>query len=440
MKLLTKITLFSALSKLLIVGLFVMLIPFLMQKIAFKNTDDNLKNQKTKSLHEIENNGLDYYFQGGKDYGSYTMLKDEYISIEAADTFSIKDQLISSKRYFADGDVIDYRILRHWFSISNKNYLLEIGKKISAIEKEAKDLQQIAFFVLLILILLTLISSFIYTKYLLSPFNKIINTKILNRQFPFKQTPPVKTGTKDFQYLDSAISDLTQQINYAFEKEREFTSNASHELMTPISIMQTKMENMMSEEGLADEQYIRLEELMQTLNRLKKIVHSLLLISRIDNEQFVRNDTINPEVILKEIAEELSHRFWKKELSIDIQVLKNIELKKVNRDLIFQLFYNLINNAIRYNNPGGAIIITDDLKPEKSYTLHIKDTGIGIHSENIEDIFNRFKKDNQSSKEGIGLGLSIVKSIIQYHHSEIKVQSELGKGSSFTVIFYEEHL
>ena len=80
-----------------------------------------------------------------------------------------------------------------------------------------------------------------------------------------------------------------EKIHEAFDKEREFTSNASHELMTPISILQTNVENMMMEDGISDEMQEKISAMMKTLNRLKKIVHSLLYISRIENDQFAKS-------------------------------------------------------------------------------------------------------------------------------------------------------
>ena len=90
---------------------------------------------------------------------------------------------------------------------------------------------------------------------------------------------------------------------------------------------------------------------------------------------------------------------------------------------------NLINNAIRYNKDNGSIQLADQYEPGKSYCLFIKDTGIGIHEEELPGIFNRFKKSLQAEGEGYGLGLSIVKSIVLFHGFQIKLSSELEKGT-----------
>ncbi len=440
MKLLTKLTLFSTVSKLLIVVLFVLLLPILMQQIAFRNTNKALEEQRAKVLKEVKQKGFDYYFQGQDEYGSYTMLKDEFISLEPTDTAYKNIHLETAIRTFDDGDTINYRILTHTFVAAGKNYLLEIGKKISTIEEEGRVLQTTSLYVLSLLILITFLSTYFYTRYILSPLNEIIKTKLLGRKFPFKQQlAPVKTRTYDFKYLDESISELMDHVHSAFEKEREFTSNASHELMTPISIMQSKIENMSTADDISNAQYLKLEELNKTLNRLKKIVNSLLLISRIENEQYIRNDIVQPQVLLMEVTDELTHRLEDKNLKLSIQLTEGVLLNNLNRDLLFQLFYNLLNNAIRYNKQGGNIIISDEYIAGNKYSVIIKNTGIGISQQQLPDIFNRFKKSNQST-EGYGLGLSIVKSIIQYENIDIKVDSIQNEGSTFTVIFNRNHL
>ena len=229
MKLLTKLTLFSAISKLAIVIFFVLLLPVMVKQVSFRNTNKSLEQQREKVLRAIKQNGIDFYMQGQQEYGSYTMLKDEFISLEPSDTVYETIHLQTATRYFADGDTINYRILTTTLHANGRNYLLEIAKKISAIEDEARVLQTTVLYVLLLLTLLVFISNYIYTRNILSPLSEIIKTKLRNQKFPFKeQLKPVKTSTYDFKYLDRSIKELMDNVHSAFEKEREFTSNASH--------------------------------------------------------------------------------------------------------------------------------------------------------------------------------------------------------------------
>jgi signal transduction histidine kinase len=260
----------------------------------------------------------------------------------------------------------------------------------------------------------------------------------LHRKFPFKEKfSPIKTSTADFKLLDDSLISLMKKIHEAFDKEREFTSNASHELMTPISILQTNVENMMMEENITEEQQDKISSMMKTLNRLKKIVHSLLYISRIENEQFVKSDTVNIHELSSEIMEELAARLETKSLHFTNQLSTNIMVKKVNHDLFFQLLYNLINNSIRYNKENGSILLLDHYVQGEPYVLEIRDTGIGIKPEELGSVFNRFKSGKDKS-EGFGLGLSIVKSIIAFLGFEIKVSSVYGKWTIFSITIPSE--
>ncbi|MBA4167503.1 MAG: sensor histidine kinase [Chitinophagaceae bacterium] len=99
------------------------------------------------------------------------------------------------------------------------------------------------------------------------------------------------------------------------------------------------------------------------------------------------------------------------------------------------MLYNLVNNAIRYNKPGGYIHISGEYKPDKCYVLTIEDSGVGIDSADIPFIFDRFKKTSNANPESFGIGLSIVKSIAQYHGLEINLRSEKGIGTQVSILF-----
>ena len=432
MKLLTKLTLFITLSKLLIVILFVLLLPSLVNYASFQYSNYYLNQQKKKVLAVISQNGVDYYLQGDSAFASYTMLKEEYISLLPAEDSYIKDTIETSQRIVGE-DTLNYRILIHQISAQNKKYILEIGKTTATISQYNKLLQRFTLYILIALIIFSIVIDLVYTRILLRPLSRIIQTKLLHRKFPFKEhLPPIKTSTTDFKLLDDSLISLMQKVHEAFDKEREFTSNASHELMTPISILQTNVENMMMEENITEEQQDKISSMMKTLNRLKKIVHSLLYISRIENDQFVKSDTVNIHELSSEIMEELSVRLETKSLHFNVQISADINVKKVNRDLFFQLLYNLVNNSIRYNKENGSILLSDYYQQGQPYVLKIKDTGIGIKPEELGSIFNRFKSGKDKS-EGYGLGLSIVKSIISFLGFEIKVTSAFGKGTVFSI-------
>ena len=184
MKLITKLTLFITLSKAAIVVLFVLLLPLLVDGIAFQYTNHYLREQKKKVLKTIDRDGVDYYLQGEDSYGSYTMLKEEYIALEPVDHFTKTDTIETSRR-IVEQDTLNYRVLSYSFSIGNKNYLLEIGKTTATISQYNRSLQRVALYVLSGLILITIIIDLVFTRFLLRPLGLIIRSRLVKRKFPF---------------------------------------------------------------------------------------------------------------------------------------------------------------------------------------------------------------------------------------------------------------
>ena len=157
-----------------------------------------------------------------------------------------------------------------------------------------------------------------------------------------------------------------------------------------------------------------------------------------ENSQFAHEDFLKLNEIIEQVVEELQHRVAQKEIILQIE-LSSVSVKNVNKDLLFQLFYNIINNAIKFNKPGGSIRITDQQLSYKSYTVFIEDSGIGIDEQQLGEIFYRFKKGTARA-EGYGLGLAIVDSIARHEGIVLNVESKKGKGTRFGITFGETHL
>jgi len=434
LRLRTKLTLFNTLSKLVIVTIFVLLLPVLIQNINKIYADNRLHKDEEKVLQTVKDQGIKSYIQNGESYGSYTPIKDVYVSLDE-DTLAENLDTIQNEPRKVEGDTILYRILSHNFAVKKKNYLLEIGISLDSINETSRPLQSIAFMILVGMIVLTVLADQIYSTYVLGPLGQIIKTKLIGNKFPnFGSYQKVKTSTSDFEYLDISIHKMIKTIENTFQKEREFISNASHELMTPISILQSKIENMFERDDIVDELKTRLLEMQKILNRLKNITKTLLLISQIENEQFLKEDKISLSLLLGEVYDEISIRLQDKNISYEAYIPEEWLLVNVNKFLLFNLFFNLINNAIKYNHENGGIKVVAT-RENNVFIISIIDTGIGISAEELPYIFNRFKKFRQSmQQDSFGLGLPIVKSIAAFHQIKIEVISEKDKGSTFKLI------
>jgi two-component system, OmpR family, sensor histidine kinase ArlS len=199
--------------------------------------------------------------------------------------------------------------------------------------------------------------------------------------------------------------------------------------------MQNKIENLMDDFNVDEELQLRLMDTQRTLNRLKKIVRSLLLISRIENEQFNRSESWNAKELFESVREEIGHRMEERFISMTIDLNPETTWNHINRDLLFQLVYNLINNSIKYNKDLGTIRVSEQYSFGNPYQLIIQDSGIGISETELPTIFNRFRKINTGEGSGYGLGLAIVKSIADYHDISISVDSVPGEGTRFVLTF-----
>jgi signal transduction histidine kinase len=246
---------------------------------------------------------------------------------------------------------------------------------------------------------------------------------------------PINTQTFEFKYLDDSINEMMQKVQDAFQLERDFIMNVSHELLTPISILQNKIENCMSDGQMDDETAMKLVEMQKTLLRLTKVVKALLYISKIDNEQFLKNEIVDLKLSVAEVLLELEDKIEQKNLTITMDwEIEALLLHESNKTLIHTLFFNIISNALKYNVRDGKINITAH-KQDDFIVVTVKDTGCGIEEKNLSQIFERFKRFRPDDENSYGIGLPIVKKIATFLNLELKVASQLGVGTIFSIYF-----
>jgi two-component system, OmpR family, sensor histidine kinase ArlS len=283
-------------------------------------------------------------------------------------------------------------------------------------------------------VLLTVFVDLTFSKILLRPLTLIIR-RLQRVEHPstFKANK-LRTSTDDFIYLNDTINDMMGQIQAAFLKEKEFIGNVSHELLTPISILQNRMENLLADPGLPEAYLEKIVENQKTLHRLRNIIQALLLISRIENEQYLKNDTVDVENLALEVVEEIRDRAEARNITLETDIPHNWVLPRANSSLLFTMLFNVVNNAIKYNKPGGKIRVEGKMV-NRAYELCIRDTGIGMAAEQIPLIFSRFKRLHGPDGESHGLGLPIVQTVAQFHQIKLSVNSAPGEGTAFCFRF-----
>lgn len=435
MKLHSKFAVYNTLSKIVIILVFVIIMPVVIKEVAIINTDRQLQEKKEQVLLILENEGISSFIEEGSTdgYGSYNLLKEEFISLEETSSTPHLDEIENSPR-LVDEEVVNYRVLSYTFTAGGKQYLLEVARSLSTIQEIESTLRRFALITLVIISFITILIDIAFTKYLLRPLKAII-TKLRATKDPSSFTfKSVATTTTDFQYLDESIHDMMDRIEDVFLKERQFISNVSHELLTPISIIQGKLENLLGNEDLSEDAALRLVDAQKTITRLKNVIRALLLISKIENDQYVLQDSVPVVSLIDEVTREIDERLEAKEIVLNRECIQEYTLHQCNASLLHTMLFNLINNAIKYNREGGSINIRG-YHTEDGYTLQIQDTGVGIAPENISLVFNRFKRLHKTDNESFGLGLPIVQTIADLHYIKIDVSSVPGKGSTFSLTF-----
>ncbi len=435
MKLRAKFALYNTLSKLAIILVFVLILPLLIRNITIINTDLELEAKRDQVLAIIDEVGITTFIEegSGSGYGSYNLLKEEFISIEQNDSVPVVNTIENSPRQVED-EIVEYRVLIHTFSIQGRQYILEVARSLATIHDIESTLKKFGLYTLLIISIITTISDFAFTRLILAPLKKVIRKLRTTRDPTSFNHERVATTTTDFQYLDETIHSMMDRMEAVFTKEREFISNVSHQLLTPVSILQTKLENLLNHSSLTEEAEVKLIESQKSLSRLKSIVQSLLLISRIENNQFIRQDSVSIPRLIEEVHEEIEDRLEMKRIEFRNENISPFTFDRCNKALLHTMLFNLINNAIKYTHEGGAIEVSGRTAGG-SYELSIQDNGSGIAPENLSVIFSRFKQFRQSDQDSHGLGLPIVKTIADFHGVEVLVNSRIGSGTKFTLVF-----
>jgi signal transduction histidine kinase len=387
-KLKNQLAFINALSKVLIVLLLVFTLPWLVSRISIDQTDDKLIENLDDVFVLIDSLGVDAFFDSDSDFkafGSYNILKEEFISIEKFDSDSLINFINYSQRIIED-ELVDYRVLSYSFEIDKEYYIIEIGKSISTILHFEKQLKRWAFLFMIILLAITVIVEISVIQYMLRPLDLIVS-KLKSTSnpssFSFKK---VKTNTSDFKYLEETLHSLMHKIQESFNNEREYIGNVSHELLTPVSIIKSKLDNIIMEGKLNEQDMLKVFESKKTLGRLTKMIRTLLTLSRIENEEYILKDEIDAVQTIKSVVEELEDRIGAKLLNIKIDFKEPHILLKGNQELFFNMVYNLLNNAIKYTHKGHIAVeskVTNGV-PE----IVISDTGEGIDSNLLPYIFH----------------------------------------------------
>ncbi len=303
LKLREKLTLFNQLSKLAFAAVFIAVMPYTIERINISQTDREMIRKKEQVIAMINSSGIEAFINSESEsaFSSYNILKDEFISLERINLNEDLDFIQVTKRLIED-ETISFRVLSYSFDFNGQTYLLEIGKSLESMMHARKNIVRLTWGLLTLIILITLFADFYYAYRVLHPLALIIK-KLKGTSAPdLFDKVPVKTTTIDFSQLDQTLIDLMNRIDVLFKKERDATVNISHDLLTPVSVLRSRLENILLQDNLDNETSAKIEESLRTLHRLKTLVNSHLLIARIENKQYLKDESFAVGDLLTEIV------------------------------------------------------------------------------------------------------------------------------------------
>ncbi len=246
--------------------------------------------------------------------------------------------------------------------------------------------------------------------------------------------------------LENTVASRTGELATALEQAQEadklktrFVSDVSHELRTPLSNILLYLELLAS--GPKERFNAYLATLNRETNRLVTLIEDLLTVSRLDaGSASIEPVLLNLNELAESLVEDRRRLFAEKDLGIDIELHQDLPLVRADQKMLSQVVANLMTNAMHYTPAGGRVLIRTGIEHEGEsdwVTLSVIDSGLGIPLEEQDQVFQRFFRGSASTRmgnPGTGLGLSICREIIQRHDGKIKVQSEVGHGSSFILL------
>ena len=373
---------------------------FTLKRITTAKQDEKLKWDKELIAQKIK---YDYplpIFEVD-DYKSKTPVKD---------TLYFKDTLI----YQVGSGVEKYELYRQLTSVENlQNRTYRIVTRTSLVRNQDYILIitiSVGIVVLLLMITVYFVNTHVMRKAWL-PFNK--NLQIV-KNFSVEDNKPIeleKSGIDEFEELNDSLSRLTDKIISDFNNLKEFTENASHEMQTPLAIMQSKSEMLLQSDNLDSDHIEHIRAIYTSVQRLSKLNKTLLLLSKIENNQFTEKETIDVNKSVEKQLEIFEDFIENKELELVMNTAMDVTIE-ANPLLFDMVISNLISNAIKHNVKGGNITISTT-----KLFISVSNSGPPPTLDS-SSLFERFKKESASSNS-FGLGLAIVKKVCDNYNWKI---------------------
>lgn len=298
---------------------------------------------------------------------------------------------------------------------------------------QLNEMTRISLIAIPVLLLLCLVMAYFLIDKLFAPLRNIERTaEQISEGYDLKRRIEVKNTQDEVGHLAVMFNGMLDRLERAFNSERQFTSDASHELRTPTAVIMTQAEYTLEKERSVEEYIDAMEVIHKQSHRMNDLLGDMLDYTRMDQKSDrYEMEKLDMSRLVTEISDQMT-LLGEKNIHLTVNVEPWLKVNG-NEVLLTRMLQNLISNAYRYGVQDGNIRVKLD-KVGEDAELAIIDDGIGISKEDQEKIFDRFfQSDSSRSIHGTGLGLSMVKKIVELHKGEIEVESEEKQGSIFRV-------
>ena len=243
-------------------------------------------------------------------------------------------------------------------------------------------------------------------------------------------------GNDELTVLGNEFNDLVARLQTSEQKRRNFVSDASHELKTPLASIKLLSDSILQNDMDAETVKEFVGDIGNEADRLNRMTQKLLSLTRIESQEDSDCEIVNIVPTVDRVVRMLTGIAGENKITIHTNIVQDSPILIIEDDL-YQIIFNLVENGIKYNVPGGMLTVTVDRSDENAI-VSVKDTGVGIPADSVTHVFERFYRVDKAGRritESSGLGLSIVRNMIERNGGAITVESTVGEGSTFTLSF-----
>jgi len=440
----TRITIWYTSIMVVIIAVILSIVGVLSYSLSIDNIEKDVILQVTQISDRLAKRDMDVFYsvENNKEFKNVSIYNQggEYIVGQYIyDVSNIKFREGKPRKEKIDGkEYVIYDVFMHGGPNGRGALWIRGAESLNSTVLLGKTAFVIVLIIIPLMLLLAVFGGYYVTKKAFVPINNIIKTaNEISMQSDISKRIYISPSAKEDEllHLSVTLNNMLDKIENLIIQEKQFTSDASHELRTPISVILAQGEYLV--EVAKDEKEKELaENIVSKANQVSKLISQLLLLARMDqNRQKINKEKVDIGV-LADIAIDSMRELAKQK---NISLLSNIEdgiMVEADESLLLSAITNLIMNGIKYGKESGYVNIFA-YKQEGKTQIIVKDNGIGISKENLDKIWGRFYRvdDVRNDEYGSnGLGLAMVKSIIEHHNGEILVKSEVGAGTEFRII------